>query len=88
MSNYFSMVKKTGPLSKFRDGIISSWHTRFAVLTSGGLLQFKQEDMEKGKDFAKPANFKPLGDFVVTEVSEQVSFYQVSLCFNQNFDCV
>ena len=67
------MVKKVGILSKFRHGILKSWKTRFAVLTNGGFLQFKSEDIEKGIADLEPANFKPLGDFVVIEVPEQVS---------------
>lgn len=67
-------MKKAGILSKFRDGIISSWHTRYAVLTNGGLVQFEQKDFDKGKlEDLEAANFKPLHDFVVIEVSEQVS---------------
>lgn len=71
-TNYFTMVKKCGPLAKFHDALISSWKTRYAVLTNGGLIQFKAEEMKKDSDL-EPQNFKPLCDFVVTEVPEQKS---------------
>ena len=71
-TNYFTMVKKCGPLAKFRDSLIGAWQMRYTVLTNAGLLYFKAEEMKKDSDL-EPQNFKPMCDFVVCEVPQSVS---------------
>ena len=71
-TNYFTMVRKCGPLSKYRDTLIGAWQTRFVVLTNAGMLYFKSEAMKKDTDL-EPQNFKPLCDFVVADIPQKVS---------------
>jgi len=71
-TNYFTMVKKCGPLAKFRDSLIGAWQMRYTVLTNAGLLYFKAEEMKKDSDL-EPQNFKPMCDFVVCEVPQSVT---------------
>lgn len=72
MRNYFTCIRKVGTLEKKGDNIFKSWQTRFCVLTNGGLVYFKVDQMEKKGDLT-PQNFRPLNDFVVKEAPESVS---------------
>ena len=80
-TNYFTMVRKCGPLSKYRDSLFGEWQDRFVVLTNAGMLYFKAEQMKKDTEL-EPQNFKPLCDFVVAEVTGAVSKQTPFLTFN------
>lgn len=72
MRNYFTCIRKVGVLAKKSEGFFGNWQTRFNVLSNAGLVYFKVEHMENKEDLT-PQGFKPLNDFVVQEVSEEVS---------------
>ena len=77
MRNYFTCIRKVGTLDKKSPGFLGRWQKRFVVLSNAGLIYFKVGDMQSKDDLA-PQQFKPLNDFVIKEVSEQVSKDQFS----------
>jgi hypothetical protein len=72
LRNYFTCIRKVGPLWKKADSIFDRWQQRFVVLSNAGLIYFKMDQMEKKGDLA-PQNFRPLNDFVVKDAPEAVS---------------
>ena len=72
LRNYFTCIKKVGPLWKKSEGLFGGWQQRFCVLTNGGLVYFKVNSMESKGDLT-PQGFKPLNDYVIQDVDESVS---------------
>lgn len=78
MRNYFTCIRKVGTVEKKSPGFLGRWQKRFVVLSNAGLIYFKVGDMQSKDDLA-PQQFKPLNDFVIKEVSEQVSIVKLLL---------
>ena len=72
MRNYFTCIRKVGPVWIRSDGMFGSWSLRFVVLCNAGMIYFKVDTMRKEDDL-KPKNFRPLNDFVLHEVPIEVS---------------
>ena len=72
MRNYFTCIRKVGPVWIRSDGMFGSWSLRFVVLCNAGMIYFKVDTMRKEDDL-KPKNFRPLNDFVLQEVPYEVS---------------
>ena len=72
MRNYFTCIRKVGPVWIRSDGMFGSWSLRFVVLCNAGMIYFKVDTMRKEDDL-KPKNFRPLNDFVLQEVPIEVS---------------
>jgi len=66
LRNYFTLIRKVGPLWKYGGKMFGSWQERFVVITNAGLVYFKVDEMRKEEDL-EPQNFKPLNDFVIQE---------------------
>lgn len=67
LRNYFTLIRKVGPLWKRGGKIVGTWQQRFVVLTNAGLVYFKVDEMRKEEDL-EPQNFKPLNDFAIQEI--------------------
>lgn len=50
LRNYFTCIKKIGPLWKKSEGMFGGWQQRFCVLSNAGLVYFKVDHMEKKGD--------------------------------------
>lgn len=72
MRNFFTCIKKVGPLLKRSEGLMGGWHQYFCVISNAGLIYFKNNKMDAKSDL-EPRNFKPLNDFIIQEVPESVS---------------
>lgn len=59
-------VRKQGVLWKKGVGVFGHWQTRYFVLSSMGLVYFKQEEMKKNVLEYEPQGWKPISDFVIT----------------------
>ena len=72
LSNNMLQVRKASILFKRGSGFFGTWQSRYFVLSTMGLVYFKQDEISKLSVEYEPQGYKPIADIVVS-VAHDVS---------------